>query len=261
MGGSASIIENTADNVKSSVPLPFPKDGIKLSSLNDFYVACGGKDKLNGLTTTEVNEQFQKHITADSQLSYCEYLKQQNSTSVGIASVFISHAWLYKFLDVMDALEWHFRHTPDIFIWYDLFSNNQHRATTLDFDWWCNTFKSAIKDFGHTVMVFAPWKNPVPLTRGWCLFELYCTITTGAKFDVAMSNTHRSEFLEDVSSRAIDSINQMLATINAEKSQCYKEEDKERIFTIVRQEVGFHRVNSLIFEGMRDWMISFGIRK
>ena len=63
----------------------------------------------------------------------------------------------------MDSLEFHFRDTPDIIIWFDMFSNNQHKAVDLDFNWWCNTFKSAIKDFGHTVMVFAPWKNPIPM--------------------------------------------------------------------------------------------------
>jgi hypothetical protein len=71
--------------------LPFPKDGIRLSSMKDFYAACGGKDKLLGLTTTDVNEKYQKPITAASQLSYCDYLKLQSSPSVGQAVVFISH--------------------------------------------------------------------------------------------------------------------------------------------------------------------------
>jgi len=71
--------------------LPFPKDGIRLSSLQDFYDVCGGKDKLKGLTTTDINEMYQKPFTASSGLSYCEYLRQQNSPNVGPAVVFISH--------------------------------------------------------------------------------------------------------------------------------------------------------------------------
>jgi hypothetical protein len=81
-----------ARNNKSIISsLPFPKDGIKLSSIKDFYDACGGKDKLIGLTTTDVNEKYQKIITSNSQLSYCEYLKLQNNPNVGQAVVFISH--------------------------------------------------------------------------------------------------------------------------------------------------------------------------
>jgi len=156
---------------------------------------------------------------------------------------------------VIDALEYHFRDTPDIIIWFDMFSINQHKAINFDFDWLCNTFKSAIKDFGHTVMVFAPWKDPVPLTRGWCLFELYCTITTNAKFEVAMSKGHREDFLEDICNTALDAINIMFATINTEKSQCFKQEDKDKIFAIVKRELGFGKVSALVFEKMRDWII------
>ena len=241
-----------------SVPantLPFPKIGIRLSSIEIFYNACGGRDKLIGLTTTEVNENFLKPLTEASGLSYCELLKSEGNDAVGKASIFISHAWKYLFLDVMDAVEYHLRNEPDSAIWYDLFSNNQHKATTLSFDWWCNTFKSAIQDFGRTVMVLAPWSDPIPLTRGWCLFEIYCTIVTGSKFEVAMSKFHREEFLKDVSSNAQASINKMLATIDALKSECFKPQDRDMIFEIVRKEVGFNKINSMVFERMRDWMI------
>ena len=92
---SLSISDNTNINVSITTTiassLPFPKDGIRLSSIKDFYDACGGKDNLKGLTTTDVNEKYQKPLTANSGLSYCEYLKQQNSTTVGQAVVFISH--------------------------------------------------------------------------------------------------------------------------------------------------------------------------
>jgi len=70
---------------------------IKLSSINEFYIASGGKDKLNGLTTTQVNDQYQKPITETSQLSYCEHLKLQNNPNVGQAVVFISHGILFIF--------------------------------------------------------------------------------------------------------------------------------------------------------------------
>ena len=84
----SKVVERTGVTASS---LPFPKDGIRLSSMKDFYDACGGKDKLLGLTTTDVNEKYQKPITAASQLSYCEYMKLKSSPAVGQAVVFISH--------------------------------------------------------------------------------------------------------------------------------------------------------------------------
>ena len=125
----------------------------------------------------------------------------------------------------------------------------------LDFAWWSTSFKSAIRDFGRTVMVLAPWHDPVPLQRGWCLFEIYSTIVTQSRFEVAMTQSSREAFLEDIASDPRGSINNMLATIDVAKSECFKPEDRERIFEIVRREVGVSEINSMIFERMRTWVI------
>ena len=77
-------------------------------------------------------------------------------------------------------------------------------------------------------MVMAPWENPIPLTRGWCLFELYCTIITKSKFEVAMDKTHLDKFFEDMRISVDEAVEKMLATIDVEKSECFKVEDRER---------------------------------
>ena len=240
----------------SNEPLPFPKDGVRLSFVNQFIAECGGRDALEGLTTTEMSDNFVKPATFSNQSSYCDMLTSQRHDTVGIATVFISHAWQYHFLDVVDALNYHFRDEPDIIIWFDLFSNNQHKAAELDFHWWSNTFKSAIQMFGRTVMVLAPWDNPIPLTRGWCLFELYCTAASqNCKFEIAMSQTHEDQFLEDMENYGTRAIDKMLATINAETSKCGKPEDRDRIFDVVRKTVGFAGINAMVFEQLRNWVI------
>ena len=37
-------------------------------------------------------------------------------------------------------------------------------------------FKTAVAAFGHTLLVLAPWQDPVVLTRSWCLWEIYCIL-------------------------------------------------------------------------------------
>ena len=171
------------------------------------------------------------------------------------ATAFISHAWKYQFLDLENALSYHFRENPDTIIWLDLFTNNQHKAVDLDFTWWETVFLEAIRQFGLTVMILAPWNNPIPLTRGWCIYELYCTIFTGAKFQVAMSGSHTKQFLEDIQRDATGEINKMLATVNAEKSQCFKPEDLVKIHEMIRKLIGFPALNKLVFEALREWVI------
>ena len=170
---AATTTPSAPAKLKASSIIPFPKLGLNLSYLlNEFPDLCGGgRVKLESKTTTEVNLLFQKKkITESAKLSFCNFLNQQrpDHPAVGKAVVFISHAWKYQFLDVMDALRNYFRFEPDIIFWFDIFSVNQHAEADvdLDFDWWSHSFKSVIKDCGRTVMVLAPWQDPVPLQRG-----------------------------------------------------------------------------------------------
>lgn len=237
-------------------PTKFPRLGVKLSYFDQFVTDCGGRENLLGLTTTEVCERYVKPQTKACQSSYCDMLQSLEHPSVGVAQVFISHAWKYDFLDVANAVLTHFQHEPNIIIWFDLFSNNQHKAVELDFQYWSTTFQSAIQQFGRTVMVFAPWNNPLPLTRAWCLWELYCTANTGSKFEVAMTGTARKQFVEDMLNDAEQEINKMLATIDCINSECYHPADKQRIQDTVKATIGFSALNKLVFECLRGWVIA-----
>jgi hypothetical protein len=113
----------------------FPKHGIKVSFLEQFIQQCGGREVLNGKTTTDVCNEFLKPITENSQSSLCDLLHHIQHEAFGEkVEVFVSHAWRYDFLDVVDALLYHFRDKLNTAIWFDLFSNNQHKATTLDYE-------------------------------------------------------------------------------------------------------------------------------
>jgi hypothetical protein len=87
-----SPLAPTIEIIKAST-VPFPKLGLKFSYLKkEFYDLCGGREKLIGKTTAEVNLLFQKEFTKSSKLSYCDFLNSQNNLAVGVTTVFISHA-------------------------------------------------------------------------------------------------------------------------------------------------------------------------
>jgi tetratricopeptide (TPR) repeat protein len=248
------------------------------------------------MSTKDVCEVILKPLLSESKVSYCEYLRPQqqqqqpqqqqqesvgvsgssdasdssssgsgsgsgsggSSDLVGIATLFVSHAWKYKFSDVVNALARHLKDEPNTFIWFDLFSNNQWDAPALSFDGWCDTFKDAIQSIGRVVMVLTPWSNPIPFTRSWCLFELYCTIVTESKFEVAMSESEEESFVRDM----IDDENEssvsyftMLGNINVELSEAWNAEDKERILKFVTGlPGGAEAVNTMCCEKLRDYM-------
>jgi tetratricopeptide (TPR) repeat protein len=223
---------------------------------------CGGKSALANKRTEEVCQEFLMPMTKELKLSYCDLLKlEPNQKKIGIASVFISHAWKFLFLDVVQAIERHFQKEitgPDsenFYIWFDLFSNNQHIAGELDFQWWTQTFRSAIEQFNHTVIILAPWNNPIPFKRAWCLWEIYCSIITESKFEVALSDTEHFSLI-DTMIYNFDAIEQMISNINCEQSECWKPEDRLNIFNAVRLTEGFDHINSIIMKKMQSWLLS-----
>jgi tetratricopeptide (TPR) repeat protein len=47
----------------------------------------------------------------------------------------------------------------------------------------------------------------------------------------------------------------MLSQINVKNSECFKPEDRERIFEAIKSSVGFSELNRMVFERLRDWVI------
>ena len=155
-------------------------------------------------------------------------------------------------MEVISALEYHFRNEPDIFIWFDLVSNNQIQAPNLSFEWWSNTFKSAIEDFGRVVLILSPFDKPVVLTRGWCIFEIYCAVITGSKFELAMGQTQKDKFLAALSDDPGTYL-QMLANVDVKKAECFNAKDRDNIFRFVDGlEYKDQTINRVVCTQLRD---------
>jgi len=161
-------------------------------------------DKLPALgddkTTAHVCKHIIKPATRKHKITYYQHIKRLDPSNVGVATVYICHAWSYLFVDVVDALRNHFQDAPDTYIWFDLFCINQHTFKAADHDhiWWDTILHPIIKNIGYTVMILSPWFDIVPLKRTWCLYELYCTIETNSRFEVAMSGSNFEIFMKTI---------------------------------------------------------------
>jgi hypothetical protein len=148
-------------------------------------------------TTSVFCEKVILPMTEPFQCSMAEYFRAVKPLAIGQPIGFVSHAWKYNFRALIESLVTYFG--KDAYVWLDFICNNQHKASDYPFDWWCGTFKSAISSIGKTVMVLAPWNDPIPLTRGWCIWELYCTIDNDAcEFDIAMTAESERAFVNDI---------------------------------------------------------------
>ena len=106
--------------------------GVKASHLQRFVADHGGRVFFEKKTTTDVCELIIKPETSGIQDSYCELLRQTGrGDETGVATWFISHAWKYQFLYVLDAIDAFLNREElrrDVVVWFDLFSNSQHNT-------------------------------------------------------------------------------------------------------------------------------------
>lgn len=239
----------------------FPVLGISFHGIENFIQEVGGLDAVINLTTTDVCEKYIKPLTKASNKSYCEFsvIDRKDAVHFQPANVFISHAWKYNFLDVVDAMRKikdQSEGDPIVYYWFDLFTNNQNiQAEPPPFEWWCMTFKQAIQRIGRVAVVITPWEDPIPLQRSWCLFEVYTAVVAKSQFEVIMSTNERNRFESMIAIKST-AFHDMLGNIDLRKSQATNPLDRDRIFEVVEKAVTFRRLNMIVTEKFREWILS-----
>ena len=123
------------DSTKKDV-ITEPIFGVTLSFVHSFIEDNGGRSAFEGKDTTWVCDNIivQKYKDSDGR-SVCKQLRLSKPKVIGMNEEikwFISHAWKYKFLDVVDALAYTLRQLKepeDVIIWFDLFFSSSIRKT------------------------------------------------------------------------------------------------------------------------------------
>jgi tetratricopeptide (TPR) repeat protein len=249
---------------------PFSTLGIRYGKLDDVIELLGGEDALWDLSTDEVCTKYLKPLTKQSGLSLCEQLQcsepaDSAQSTVAEANWFISHAWSYKFMDVIEAIsefmekEYDAYTREDVVIWFDMFSNSQHSTQNKPFEWWRGTFMNAVRKLGNVLMVLDPWDNPVTLTRAWCIIELLACELTQSRFAVSMSKAEAARFASCLTEEGIAKVfHGMLSRVNSSKSEARSASDRQNIHDAVRHLLpdGFAALDSMVLRVFEKWMIA-----
>jgi len=235
--------------------------GVSVSYLTNF-----AKTLNSAMTTREVCEKLVLPRTEDRKCAYHELgLDQKKDVDgnpvLGEANYFCSHAWKYEFKNVVNALEMFCKNKDcdpgKTYIWFDLFMNNQHKAPNLSYRWWSTTFREAIQSFGKIILVLQPWTDPIPMTRAWCLWEIFCTIDTKSEFHVAMCEAEHESFKKSLVSN-FERIQLTISGIDARRAAAWKKSDREKIFEAIENSIGFSTLNEKVIGKMRDWLLRAG---
>eukprot|EP01040_Poterioochromonas_malhamensis_P011328 gene11328-12340_t len=241
----------------------FPENGVHLMYLHDFINDLRDEDyeKFVNKPTSFIVSEFIKPKTSAMKCSYVDYLLASEKTKkhVGKATIFISHTWQYDFRKLVSCISSNAGkgNIANTYIWLDIFSINQHgnALENFDFQWWTGTFQAAIREIHHTLIVFSPWHQPAVLQRAWCLWEIYSTIITDSRMEIAIHGNEESQFIDDVLKAGGDSLKMLLTTLNnidSEKSRCYDPLDEQRIHKAIQDSLGFEKINKLVSNVLKE---------
>ena len=200
---------------------------------------------------------------------------EQGVPYVGKANVFVSHAWRYDALEVVDSI---LEAAPtiedrkeaeaeagdgstsskELYFWFDTCVVCQHEdGEQRSQAWWADQFKDTIADIGYTLLILMPWDNPVPMTRAWCLWEMLATLASDVELHCQMPAPQRKAFIDSMIERpgAVETALNVLETIDARNATAWMPSDQKMIFAAIERNLGFNHLNKAIKDQMRQWLV------
>lgn len=141
-----------------------------------------------------------------------------------------------------------------VYFWLDLVVNSQHGTAARPFEWWCTTFTQSVGRIGHVALVLAPWDDPVPLTRAWCLWEIFSAFVSDARLTIHVPKAQRAAFLRTLVDRP-GVVAETLTNVRAERAEATNPDDRSMIFAAIQEERGFGRINLAVKEQLRAWLV------
>ena len=140
--------------------------------------------------------------------------------SVGKSSYFISHSWSYRFrelLVILESFEEQTKPEHTVYYWFDIFVMNQHSHEDLNQHSLLKHLVDSIKGPGRVLLAMDSWRDPSPLTRVWCLLEIFTAMEQGVELTMCFSSAEQASFAEKLQAQSQAEVQRVLERVDAEK--------------------------------------------
>ncbi|KAL1496380.1 hypothetical protein AB1Y20_016335 [Prymnesium parvum] len=172
----------------------FCGDGVSIPCLRSFREQYASL--LPGLTVADAITSLVLPLTLSPRCSLAHALSRRKATDesgaplTAAATVFFVYSDKMLLADLLEAVEAYAAEQEElggVYVWLSLFCSNFHRAAELPLLWHLSTFKAGLKAIGATCMLAAPWDEPLPLKRSWCLLAMQLSLSVGNKVSFALT--------------------------------------------------------------------------
>eukprot|EP00937_MAST-01D_sp_MAST-1D-sp2_P004569 g4569.t1 len=253
-------------DVEQARPEGLDKNGVSLTLLSLFQNEFSlGTDT----SATAVCEDHVKPTTESASTSLVALLQVGGDGGdgaqdkwVGEPTHFVSYAWQYPFPTLINCIASYEQENPPAqgsanHYFVDQFSLNQHIFVEMH-----NPTHEALSPeekqqklvdaltatmckAGSMLMCLWPWDNPIPLTRSWCLFELYVAIKNDIPVSMCYSDSDINALYQAVNSGTFDAA-KIVGEIRAQDAQALMPQDKELILGFIQKDIGIDTFNAKV---------------
>ena len=232
-------------------------------------------------TTEDVAQYVVKSRCASQECIYIELLGKGSEavSKYKYQGSFVSQARSCAFVDLVKALKFYYdragRDPNKEYVWLDVFCANQpllslqaktraelKRRKTYE-NALTHGLHQAIANFDNVLLFLKNWKNPAPLKRAWCIWEVFGVVRAKKSLDVALTEAEFQEvvayYLKDSLAEA-DSLNGIIArNINLEQAECFAKRDLLMIHKAIEEESSFLEVHEAVASKIRAFFVSIGV--
>ena len=113
-----------------------------------------------------------------------------------------------------------------------------------------DNLQAAVRSPGRLLLAVDSWRDPTPLTRVWCLLEVFTAIQQRAEVIMCFSAAEETSFAQTLVQNQTD-VQRTLDTVDAERAEATVAADRELIFGMIRRGTGFARFNDTIRDALR----------
>ena len=253
---------------RTSYVVTKPYGNVRKGEVSRSFVKPKGREEW---TTEDVAEYVIKRACEKEECTYLELIQPHANVSTReYQGTFVSHARKCLFADLVGSLEHFYQLQKDDlsnrFVWLDIFSANQPKLTARNVEpavrkenerQLTEGLHVAIAKFEQRVMFMDKWDAATPLTRAWCVWEIFGVAKAKKQLEIALPESEYDRFILTLKTD-YNSIILKTCAVDVEKAQCFNPVDLEAIHNAIRAQSSFEALDDIIKAQLRIWVASAG---
>jgi len=235
--------------------VPISSRGVSLHFLKEL-VEKYGKSNVYDLKKELVMPTTNSSKTSLAELWFKKISGGKNA--FGDVTVFVSHAWVNRFGALVEALTfWESakKSRQGVYYFFDILAVNQHEPTSD-----LASIRDLVAKANILLFVLSPLVKPVPISRVWCLFEIYAAIQHRTCIECVLPEEEREQF-RYILSYAESSESLMKIKLNSENAEASLPADKDQIKKLIRQDIGFSGLDQQLHASLSNTLRQLALQE